>query len=149
MFCEADSFNQPLNDWNVSKVKYMEAMFWCATSFNQPLNKWNVSNVKSMYAMFAEAESFNQPLQAHWLTSARARTQYEWDLGNRKVRVDSGYQGLTSRRYWLDCERVRGPHEVLGRFLRGGPPAQLIKLHLLQQFGFRPRPSWSILVCLS
>ena len=28
-------------------------MFWSAESFNQPLNNWNVSNVKYMGAMFA------------------------------------------------------------------------------------------------
>jgi surface protein len=38
MFVEATSFNQPLNNWNVSKVTNMEAMFWGATSFNQPLH---------------------------------------------------------------------------------------------------------------
>ena len=33
---------------------------------NQPLNNWNVSNVTSMEAMFKNAESFNQPLHAPW-----------------------------------------------------------------------------------
>ena len=44
----------------------MEAMFWGATSFNQPLNNWNVSKVTYMYDMFEEATSFNQPLHAPW-----------------------------------------------------------------------------------
>ena len=43
MFNRATSFNQPLNNWDVSKVTSMESMFWGATSFNQPLNNWNVS----------------------------------------------------------------------------------------------------------
>ncbi len=43
MFSEASSFNQSLNNWNVSNVKYMECMFSEASSFNQPLNNWNVS----------------------------------------------------------------------------------------------------------
>ena len=38
MFLNARSFNQPLNDWNVSNVEYMNSMFAGATSFNQPLN---------------------------------------------------------------------------------------------------------------
>jgi len=33
-----------------------------AESFNQPLNDWNVENVTDMYAMFMEEKSFNQPL---------------------------------------------------------------------------------------
>ena len=49
MFTEARSFNQPLNNWNVSKVTDMERMFRGATSFNQPLNNWNVSKVTNMW----------------------------------------------------------------------------------------------------
>ena len=62
----AYSFNQPLNNWNVSNVKNMGWMFWRAYSFNQPLNKWNVSNVTNMNDMFYHARSFNQPLHAPW-----------------------------------------------------------------------------------
>ena len=64
MFASARSFNQPLNNWNVSNVTDMHLMFYGATSFNQPLNDWNVSNVKKMYCMFLGATSFNQPLHA-------------------------------------------------------------------------------------
>ena len=42
------SFNQPLNNWNVSNVRYMDSMFALAKKFNQPLNNWNVSNVENM-----------------------------------------------------------------------------------------------------
>ena len=45
MFQGAHSFNQPLNNWNVSNVKDMRIMFYDASSFNQPLNNWNVSSV--------------------------------------------------------------------------------------------------------
>ena len=54
MFINAHSFNQPLNNWNVSKVTNMAEMFWGASSFNQPLKKWNVSNVRTMIYMFYE-----------------------------------------------------------------------------------------------
>ena len=43
MFDEAHSFNQPLNNWDVSNVTDMYAMFADAYSFNQPLNNWNDS----------------------------------------------------------------------------------------------------------
>ena len=63
MFCNASSFNQPLNtsgnNWNVSKVTDMKCMFWNASSFNQPLNNWNVSYMTNMYSMFYDARSFN------------------------------------------------------------------------------------------
>ena len=44
----------------------MAEMFYDAKSFNQPLNNWNVSNVKNMAWMFEDASSFNQPLHAPW-----------------------------------------------------------------------------------
>ena len=67
MFHGADTFNQPLNNWDVSNdVTTMGGMFGNASSFNQPLNNWNVSNVRSMWDMFNGATSFNQPLHAPW-----------------------------------------------------------------------------------
>ena len=44
----------------------MSFMFGKATSFNQPLNDWNVSNVRRMYDMFEEATSFNHAIHAPW-----------------------------------------------------------------------------------
>ena len=61
---DATSFNQPLNNWNVSNVRSMLHMFYGANSFNQPLNKWNVSNVTDVFGMFNGATSFNQTLHA-------------------------------------------------------------------------------------
>ena len=69
MFCGASSFNQSLNNWNVSNdVRYMRRLFCNAKSFNQPLNNWNVSNVTFMNRMFNGARSFNQPLN-NWNVS--------------------------------------------------------------------------------
>ena len=48
MFEDATSFNQSLNQWNVSNVTTLAYMFYSATSFNQPLNNWDVSNVTTM-----------------------------------------------------------------------------------------------------
>ena len=53
MFYHARSFNQPLNNWNVSNVTNMRWMFADAHSFNQPLNKWNVSKVMDMESFFS------------------------------------------------------------------------------------------------
>ncbi|MDY4426878.1 MAG: BspA family leucine-rich repeat surface protein, partial [Helicobacter sp.] len=52
MFQGATNFNQPLNNWDVSNVTDMSYMFYDATSFNQSLDNWNVSNVKNMKNMF-------------------------------------------------------------------------------------------------
>ena len=77
MFMEARSFNQPLDKWNVSKVREMNCMFQNATSFNQPLNKWNVSKLwkGNMGKMFWNADSFNQPLHAPWYVVEQSESE--------------------------------------------------------------------------
>ncbi|MBQ9395792.1 MAG: DUF285 domain-containing protein, partial [Proteobacteria bacterium] len=65
----AVSFNQPLENWDVSNVTDMHFMFFEAKHFNQPIENWEVSNVTDMSYMFARALSFNQPLE-------------KWDVSN-------------------------------------------------------------------
>ena len=45
MFSGATSFNQPLNDWDTSNVRYIEHMFSKAIKFNQSLDNWNISSI--------------------------------------------------------------------------------------------------------
>jgi hypothetical protein len=94
MFEGASRFNQPLNDWNVSKVKDMNKMFCKAAGFNQPLNNWNVSSVENMVQMFDDALSFNQPLD-------------RWDVSNVKDMTCMFY-GATSFRQPVTAWKLRG-----------------------------------------
>ena len=55
----AKSFNQPIGEWNTSKVTDMSHMFGGASSFNQPIGDWDTSNVTNMSDMFRCVESFN------------------------------------------------------------------------------------------
>jgi surface protein len=40
MFAGAEAFNQPIGNWDVSKVKDMKDMFKYATGFKQDLSHW-------------------------------------------------------------------------------------------------------------
>jgi surface protein len=44
MFSGAVSFNQPIDDWDVSNVKNMNWMFNGASSFCQSIDKWEVNS---------------------------------------------------------------------------------------------------------
>jgi len=63
------SFNQPIGNWDVSKVTNMAKMF-LNSNFNQPIGNWNVSNVLNMSMMFFKdgGHTFNQPI-GNWNVS--------------------------------------------------------------------------------
>jgi len=42
MFLNALAFNQPIGNWDVSKVTTMERMFHFATAFNKDLSNWKL-----------------------------------------------------------------------------------------------------------
>ena len=63
MFEDADSFNRPLNGWNVSGVTDMSGMFFGTDIFNQNISGWKVSGVTDMSHMFYEA-AFNGDISA-------------------------------------------------------------------------------------
>lgn len=62
MFAYCNSFNQPINHWDVSIITNMSGMFYSVGTFNQPLNNWDVSNVTNFSNMFTYASSFNQDI---------------------------------------------------------------------------------------
>jgi surface protein len=62
MFRSAGSFNQPIGNWNTSRVTTMYQMFFRtspASVFNQNIGSWDVGNVTTMESMFANATVFN------------------------------------------------------------------------------------------
>lgn len=61
------------NDWDMSNISNLGAMFQSAVNFNQPLSNWDVSNVIKFTSMFENATSFNQSL-ASWDISSLLNT---------------------------------------------------------------------------
>ncbi|WP_295162846.1 BspA family leucine-rich repeat surface protein, partial [uncultured Brachyspira sp.] len=59
-FNRAESFNQPLNNWNVSNVEDMSYMFNEAESFNQNINNWNISKLRDIDYIFNCALYFDK-----------------------------------------------------------------------------------------
>ncbi|MFD2100313.1 BspA family leucine-rich repeat surface protein [Flagellimonas iocasae] len=62
MFLEATSFNSYIGDWNTSNITSMNTVFQDASSFNQDIGGWDTSKVETMRAMFHGATSFNQDI---------------------------------------------------------------------------------------
>ena len=69
MFYKCKIFNQPLNKWNISKVKNMINLFRDCKNFNQDLNIWNVSDDVNMFHIFDGASSFSFDENAIWYNS--------------------------------------------------------------------------------
>jgi surface protein len=69
MFALNNVFNQPLNNWEridstLINVITLEGIFKGCSVFNQPLNNWNVSNVLTLNETFATASQFNQNISS-------------------------------------------------------------------------------------
>ena len=59
-----NTFNQCINNWNVSKVENMKRMFSGCSKFNQSLDKWDTSKVNDMGGMFLACKEFNQDINS-------------------------------------------------------------------------------------
>ena len=66
-FADATTFNQNINNWDVSHIQLMNGAFQGATNFNQPLDNWNTTSATNMSSMFAYTH-FNKPI-GNWNTS--------------------------------------------------------------------------------
>jgi surface protein len=104
MFLDATSFNQPLNNWNVSNVIAMYKMFNWASSFNQSLDNWNVcsiiSGTYSMDNMFNWASSFDQNIHS-WLVPNKSSKPTGFDTW-----TPAGFINNSAKQpqWWVACQ---------------------------------------------
>lgn len=55
-------YNVDISNWDVSKAKKMDYMFYGFREFNCDISKWDVSNLQSARSMFSDCRKFNQDL---------------------------------------------------------------------------------------
>jgi surface protein len=96
MFRSASTFNQPIENWDVGRVSNMLQMFASANSFNQPIENWNVSRVTSMRRMFENADAFNQCLGSWALKTGPTNPKFIDDMLTG-TSCPSGYLATPSR----------------------------------------------------
>jgi surface protein len=68
LFMDQETFNQDIGNWKTLNVTNMALMFSGARMFNQDIGRWNTSNVTTMASMFMDASMFNQDI-GRWNTS--------------------------------------------------------------------------------
>ncbi|CAM1344933.1 BspA family leucine-rich repeat surface protein [Tenacibaculum amylolyticum] len=93
MFEGATNFNQPLNSWITTSLEFANAVFKRATNFNQELNNWNMSSVQEVGQMFLEAQAFNQNIGAWDISNIIEMGQIFWSSGISVENYDATIQG--------------------------------------------------------
>jgi len=62
MFARCTIFNQPLSDWDTSRIEDFSYMFQDCRAFNHPVSGFDTSKAKNLTGMFQGASTFNQPI---------------------------------------------------------------------------------------
>jgi surface protein len=75
-YAGSSAFNQNLDSWDVSNVKYMYGMFAGANKFNGEVKSWNVQAVRDFEQMFDRAVAFDRDIR-QWNIRSNA---YKWNM---------------------------------------------------------------------
>lgn len=98
-FEAASSFNQPLNDLDVSAVKDLRCVFMWASSFNQPLDKRDVRSAESMNSIFKEAYNFSQNI-SNWQLDSLGNNNEDYEFNNWYWLVPPAWWAFRSSRMY-------------------------------------------------
>ena len=91
-----------INNWTINTIGsvLMTSMFQNATAFNQPIGNWNVSKVTNMTSMFAGATAFDQDI-GNWdivaVTSITGFMSSKTPATFSAANLDAIYNGWSSR----------------------------------------------------
>lgn len=102
MFRDARAFNQPIDNWNVSKVYNFSNAFRGATAFNQPIGTWDMRNVSNISYMFNDAMEFDQSIGGWTFT--------------RLEKINSAFSGASSFNQELNNWNVSTVENMYGTF---------------------------------
>lgn len=101
IFMRCSVFNDPsVCNWDMSRYKDMNYMFYEAHAFNQPIGDWDVSNVRHMESMFFNAHAFNQDL-THWCVTNIASEPASFRYGSALTDANCPV--------WGTCPQTEGP----------------------------------------
>jgi surface protein len=129
MFRDANSFNQPISDWNVSNVTNMNQMFWKADAFNQPIGAWDISSDTEMEKIFNGTESLSlaNRKKIHAAFSSNPNWTYDWATFYRPIPQVKSVQASDDLNYTFNGE-------VLAN---GGMPVTMVAFELADNMLFR------------